>query len=210
MTKWVMHALFRSAGCGLALAVLFACAPALRDRPEHQVRSLRYVTPGSVVIVGRIELHPALQPDEQVMVTDRDEELKNTFFLYVGDRIMDLNAAGPISVAGSFSIMLDKDFFIKLKRERTLYVSGGSFSTMPYAPSRAESHIFSSPFQIELRPNDEAVYIGTIQYFRDGSNKLTGMAIRDDYQSADSQYKARFGTSSTLRRALVMPVTSRN
>ena len=61
------------------------------------------------------------------------------------------------------------------------------------------SHTFGSLFQVELRPDDDAVYIGTIQYFRDESNNLKSVSIRDDYEWADARFKERFGTARTLR-----------
>lgn len=171
--------------------------------PEPQITSLLDVPSDKIIVVGRIELHPPLGEDEQVLRTARGEELKNTFIFYCGDRPRDLRTNKPGSFEGSFATTLEKDYFIKVDRSITLFVAGGIFYSAYDPPYRVVPHTFSSPFQVELRPDDEAVYIGTIQYYRDDSNNLTSVQIRDDYQWADSLFKERFGTNRSLRKALL-------
>lgn len=183
------------------LLSLISCAV----MPESPITSLMDVPPGKVIIAGRIELHPPLREDEQVLRTSRGEELKNIFILYCGDRPRDLGTNKPGDFDGSFAITLEKDYFIPVDRSRALYIAGGIFYSAYDPHYRVVPHTFSSPFRIEVRPDDEAVYIGTIQYYRDDSNNLTAVKIRDDYQWADSQFKERFGTTKSLRKALVMP-----
>ena len=183
------------------LVLLSACAA----RPEPQVESLLDVPSGKAVVVGRIELHPPLRSDEQDFGTDRGEELKNAFILYCGDRPRDLTGMRHDDFSGSFATTLDKNFFIKIDAGILLYVSGGTFYSASNLSDRIEPHTFSSQFQVELRPDDEAVYIGTIQYIRDESNNLASIMIRDDYKGADSEFKERFGTVKGLRKALLAP-----
>ena len=111
----------------------------------------------------------------------------------------------PGNFSGSFATTLEKDFFIKIDTGIILYVSGGTYYSASGIPNRIEPHTFSSLFQVELRPDDEAVYIGTVQYIRDESNKLTSVMIRDDYKGADIHFKERFGTDKSLRKALLTP-----
>jgi hypothetical protein len=195
------NAALRIAVALFGIPLLCACAV----MPEPQITSLLDVPPDKTVIIGRIELHPPLREDEQVLRTARGEELKNAFILYCGDRPRDLKTNKPGSYDGSFATVLEKDYFIQVDKGIILYVPGGTFYSIYDPPYRVVSHTFSSPFQIELRPDDEAVYIGTIQYYRDDSNNLTSVTIRDDYQWADSQFKERFGTNKNLRKALLTP-----
>ena len=196
-----MNMMFRTAVAAFGLLLTCACAVP----PEPQIMSLMDVPPDKTVLVGRVELHPPLREEEQTLKTARGEELKNAFIFYCGERPRDLKAKIPTSFSGSFATVLEKDFFIKTGKDMTLYVSGGTFYSVYDPPYRVLSHTFGSPFQLELRPDDEAVYIGTIQYYRDASNNLTSVMIRDDYELADSQFKERFGTSKTLRKALLTP-----
>jgi hypothetical protein len=181
------------------LSILCSCALV----PEPQITSLLDVPPDKTVIVGRIELHLPLSKEERMSGTIHGEELKNGFILYCGDRQRNLDAIKPDDYAGSFATILDKDFYIKTDTGITLYVTGGTFYTADDLPNRVIYHTFSSPFQVDLRPDDKAVYIGTIQYYRDDANNLTSVMIRDAYDWADSQFKERFGTNNSLRKSLL-------
>jgi len=174
--------------------------------PELQVESLMNVAPEKAVLVGRIELQPPLKESEQTLRTAGSGEYRNAFILYAGDRLKDFNAKPPDTFDGSFMTDLDREFFIKVDKGRTLYISGGMFYSVYDPPYRIESHVVSSPFQVEIKPEDDAVYIGTIQFVRDDRNTVTSILIRDDYRWADDKYKARFGTGKTLRKALASPV----
>ena len=191
-----LAALLFFAGC-VALPVLL---------PEPQVTSLLSVPPEKTIIVGRIELHPPLQEKEQVLKTWRGKEFRDVFILYAGDRLRDFKTSKPSTFEGSYSIPLGKEFFIKAGKGMTFIISGGMFYTEYDPPYRVVPQTFSSPLQVELRPDDEAVYIGTIQYYRDEANQVKAVMIRDDYQWAESQFKEQFGGSKTLRKALLAPV----
>ena len=159
------------------------------------------------VLVGKIELHPPLQPAEQRLSTQLGEDLKNAFVLYCGDRPRDFRTNKPAGFEGSFLVPLEKEFFIKVGKDRTAYIPGGSFYTVYEPPFQVELVTLASLFSVELRPDDEAVYVGTVQYFRDERNKLLSVTIRDDHQWADAEFKQRFGMDRTLRKALLTPAS---
>ncbi len=189
----------------ITVLALSACAM-LSDMPEQQVESLINVAPGKAVLVGRIELQPPLQENEQIIKTTQGNDFRNAFILYAGERLKDFKTSPPDTFEGSYITNLGREFFIKVDKGRTLSISGGMFYTVYDPPYRIESHAVSSPFQVEIKADDDAVYIGTIQLVRDDRNNITSVLIRDDYQWADDTYKARFGTRKTLRKALVEPV----
>jgi hypothetical protein len=189
-----------------ALLSVCACVATGPGQPEPQVRDLMFVAPDKAILVGRIELHPPLQEGEQALKTSRGEELKNEFILYGGDRLRDFTKSKPSTFAGSFATVLEKEFFIKVEKGSTFFISGGTFYTEYDPPYHVTYHTLSSPLEVEVKPDDEAVYIGTIQYYRDENTNTKEVMIRDDYQWADSQFKELFGTSKTLRKALATPV----
>jgi len=194
-------------GIVAAVVSICGCTPTLwSTRPEQQVTGLMNVAPDKAIIVGRVELHPPLQEGEQTLKSSRGEDLRNVFILYGGERLRDFTKSRPATFEGSYSTTLEKEFFIKAGKGSTFFVSGGTFYTEYDLPYHITYHTFSSPLQVEVMPDDEAVYIGTIQYYRDENNNLKDVMIRDDYQWADSQFKERFGTSKTLRKALLTPV----
>ncbi len=57
--------------------------------------------------------------------------------------------------------------------------------------------------QYALKPDDRAVYIGTLRYYRDDYNTITKVEIVNDYARAKRAFYAKFGTSFKLRA--VMP-----
>ena len=124
--KEPVNRVLRNAGAVVMLATLCACAVL----PERQVTALVNVPPEKVVLVGRIELHPPLQKGEQELNTARGEDLENAFIFYCGERPLDFKAGKPTSFAGSFDTMLEKEFFIKVDKDRPLYVLGGTFYTL--------------------------------------------------------------------------------
>ncbi len=196
-----------AAFAGTLIGACMLCACAAVTGPQPQVVRLTDVPPGKIVVVGRFELRPPLQEGEQISATG-GEDVRNAFFLYCGDRLRDLNAEKPETLSGSFSTEWDRDFFIKVGRSRSLFISGGFFFTASDQPGGADIHTMQQSFQVELRPDDEAVYIGTIQLFRSGADTVQSVTIRDDYQWADTQFKERFGTGRTLRKALVKPAAN--
>jgi hypothetical protein len=198
----------RAAIIAAAFVSLCACTtlPTGPGHPEQQVTDLMFVAPDKAIIVGRIELHPPLREGEQRLKTSRGEELRNEFILYGGDRLRDFTESKPATFEGSFATTLEKEFFIKVAKGSTFFLSGGTFYTEYDPPYHITYHTLSSPLQTEVKPDDEAVYIGTIQYYRDENNNVKEVMIRDDYKWADTQFKERFGTSKTLRKALLTPV----
>lgn len=188
----------------LLLALISSCAAEVR--PASQELSLINIRQDQVLLVGKIELHPPLRGDEQVLKTYRGEGLKNNFILYCGNRFRELKESISPDFNGTFDTTLEQEFFIKIKKDKTAYVSGGFFYTVYDPPANVKlSPLFNSPLQIALKPDDEAVYIGTIQYNRDKDNHLTSVTIRDDFKKADARFKMHFGTAKTLRKALATP-----
>ncbi len=201
---------FRVPAVVAVVVSVFACAAIRTVQPEPQVTSLMSVPPEEAIMVGRIELHPPLQAGEQALTSSSGEEFNNAFILYGGARLRDFAKRKPDTYEGSFATTLDKEFFIKVDKGSTFFISGGTFYTEYDPPYHVTYYTLSSPFQVEVMANDEAVYIGTIQYYRDENNKVKEVMIRDDYQWADSQFKERFGTSKTLRKSLATPVSPAN
>jgi hypothetical protein len=57
-----------------------------------------------------------------------------------------------------------------------------------------------------LRPGDKAVYIGTIRYHRDEFFTISRIQIVDDYGHANAEFKKKFGSKHSLRKALLTAV----
>ena len=187
----------------IAAALLLSACMTL---PEQQVRRFIDVPEQKAVLVGKVEIHPPLQPGEQVLKTSLGERFQNVFILYCGEQIRDFRSKRPDTFAGSYAVTPEQSFYLEVRKGTTLYLSGGTFYTIFDPPYRIEAHTYPSLYTVDVNADDEAIYIGTIQYYRDENNNLTMTAIRDDYQAADKEFKDRFTTSTTLRKALLAPV----
>lgn len=195
---------YRGAGAVVLACLLCACVA----MPERPVTNPFAVPSDKILVVGKVELHPQLRPDEQSLRTSFGKDFRNVFILYCGDQVRDLRAKRPESFSGSFMVTLDQGFYLKVDRAPALYVSGGMFYAVYDPPFAIETRVFSSVYKADLRPDDDAVYIGTVQYYRDESNKLTMVTVRDDYEWANSEFQTMFGSYRKLRKALPAPVSS--
>jgi molybdopterin synthase catalytic subunit len=58
---------------------------------------------------------------------------------------------------------------------------------------------------VSLKPGDRAVYIGTVRYHRNEFWEITKVAIVDDYDRANADFRKKFGAKTPLRKALLTP-----
>ena len=65
---------------------------------------------------------------------------------------------------------------------------------------------FPGGLKVSVKPGDKAVYIGTVQYHRNEFFDITKVAIVDDYERANTEFKKKFGKKHTLRKALLTSV----
>jgi len=196
----MQRTMIRATGAVL-LFVLGACA----SLPQHQVADLKDLPAHRVLVVGKIELHPPLQPGEQSILSDKSADMKNTFVLLAGDELSQSADQAASGVAGLYETKFDAEFYIAIEKIETLFLHGGTYYTVYGPPAQVEAHFFDSPLKVDLRPDDRAVYVGTLQYHRGFDHSLKAVMVRDDYAWADTQFKDRFGTSMTLRKALAVP-----
>jgi hypothetical protein len=210
-------------------ALLFACAsgPAA---PRAIIPRLEDVPPQKIVVVGRVELHPPLQPGEQMIGKDFVEDIQGAFLLLSGNSIVKTaptptsNESEPAETAVTdeeadavqddeapaedvalFTAMFEKEFFLTVDRDQPFFLHGGTFYTAYDPPTAVEPHTFEYSLRVDLKQSDEAVYIGTIQYFRDERNNLTRVAVRDDFQWAEKKFRERYGDGRALRKSLAVP-----
>jgi hypothetical protein len=174
--------------------------------PEQEVTSLLTVPDDKLLVVGRIELRPPFQPDEQVLRTPRRDELKDVLLLYAGSELQDLSTDTVGRPGAFFRTKLDREFFIKIAKTPVLYLSGGAAYALYDPPTPSEFHVLGLYLKTDIRRDDKAVYVGTLQVFRDSKDRVQKVLVRDDYQWANNQFIERFGASRTLRKALVAPV----
>ncbi len=63
--------------------------------------------------------------------------------------------------------------------------------------------LFPVPAELDIRPSDKAIYIGTLRLHRDEFHEVTRAEVRDDFAAASAEFKKKFGAGVTLRKALM-------
>jgi hypothetical protein len=186
-----------------ALSIFALILNACSMHPMQQVKSLNEVASDKIIVVGRVEFHPRLEEGEQSLKSARGKSFKNLFSLYCSDEPRDLQPSIVSGYEGAYGVLLEDDFYLETDSGKPFYVLGGIIQTVFDPPYSIEAKTFKSLLKTELRSNDKAVYIGTIQYYRDEFFNLNKVVIIDDYGRATIEFKKRFKTNITLRKALL-------
>jgi hypothetical protein len=179
-----------------------------------EVRSLGDLDDDSVMLVGRIELQPALRPEEQDLrmssLGDWDpmgakKQIENRAILYLAERA-DAPRAPTRSVANP---PLEQVFFVRVPRRDRYLAHAMVFLKHRVRVTSAKTADVDTaelwlPLRLEfdIRPGDRAIYVGTWRAQRDEFNEVTSMQILDQYGPALAEMRKRFSGEIALRRAL--------
>ena len=190
-----------AAGLSL-LAALGACVvPAARV----PVDSLSSLASDETIVVGRVELVPPLHKDEQKIKGIVIGDVENKIFLLTDEQYRVLTKEPEIAdFAGRIEAKIGKNFFVR-SHNKPFYILGG----MLYLElgGREMSRVyFPGGMKVPLRSGDKAVYVGTVQYHRDEFFDIKKVAILDDCDRGNAEYKKKFRSKQPLRKALLTTV----
>jgi hypothetical protein len=193
----------------LAVVALAACAVSM---PEKEVAALSEVGPGSVLIVGSVDVVPPLRAWEKdldipydVFTFGMEEKLSNRAVLTFGrspDTRVDHGEA-------TINPELGQTYFFAVPRDAPYMVGG--YVVIEYAMVngmlRDRRIVIPGTLRLEILPDDEAIYVGTLRLTRDDFNEVIEAMMVDDYQRAAAEFETRFGTDTRLRKAIFEPVS---
>ena len=189
--------------CLLALAALAlaACAPA----PRAPLTSIDALSRDEVVLVGKVELVPALRKGEQKIRGMVVGKIENTIHLMMDDKLRPMPEDPRIAdFAGRIEAPVGETFFVRGKAAPAYLLGGLLF--LDIGGSSQQKAIFPGGFQVAVKPGDRAVYIGTLRYQRDEFWEIQRVTIVDEYAKANAEYEAKFGKAQPLRKALMARV----
>jgi hypothetical protein len=190
-----------SALAPLLVLTLAACAPP----PRAPLTSLDSLGREEVVLVGKVELVPALRKGEQKIRGMVVGDFENRMYLMMDEKLRPLPEEPRVAdYAGRIEALIGSTFFVRSKAVPS-YVLGGVLFLDIGGNSQQKAY-FPGGFQVATKPGDRAVYIGTLRYHRDEFFEITRITIADDYREASAQFEARFGKGQTLRKALLTRV----
>jgi len=189
----------RVAAALLALA-LAACAGPARQRVE----GWSGVGSGETVVVGRIELVPQLRKGEQKLENLNSGSFENVVFLMADDKNRVLQSEPKAAdLGGRIEATLEQTFFVR-SSDQPFYILGGMI-WLEIGRGMNKAY-FPGGLRVPLKTGDKAVYVGTVRYYRDEFWNFSKVAIVDDYDRANAEYRKKFGTKIPLRKALLIPV----
>lgn len=164
-----------------------------------------------VLLVGRIDLIPALRPDEQklrigsVDPFDTEGKLRRRAILFLSDTAV----AERQQTSSVLNPLLGEWFVVALPRSQRFVADATVF--MEYQPLlQGRRHatletsqlLLPAPFAMDLRPTDQAVYIGSWRVWRDEFHQVSRMEVVDETAAARAALARRVGTGVALRTAL--------
>ena len=176
---------------------------------SDEVTSARDVGGDDVMLVGKIELVPPLKPDEQQYRIGWDplnskRYIMGRAILFTADKPEYKERTGY-----ALNPPLEQTFFVKVPKAHRYVVKGSV--TMSFASNGASARsgfdqselLFPVPIELDVRPGDKAVYVGTLRLHRDEFHEVTKAELRDDYAFAMKEYRKRFAGEPLPRKALL-------
>ncbi len=203
--------LYRLACAGVAALLLSACVPASRIQPVEKLADL---PSGDVLLVGRIELDPPLKPGEQ-RLSQSYAEYERLALVIVDETPREMDSLGLSDMKQRINAPLGQHFFVN-HPARPFYILKSWVVMQAQIKVQSPNARMEDPvaplqglFKVDVRPGDQAVYIGTIRYHRDEFFGTTRVVVRDDHAAANAEFQRRFGRGMSLRKSLAVPVPRR-
>lgn len=190
------------------ILLLAGCVPASTITP---VDSLSQVGNDQVIVVGKVELDPALSREEQTL-GENYEEFRNLALVITDNELRPTPTLGLGDLAKRINAPLGETFFVGHPAEpfyilKSWVVMNAEIKMVApdAAPVDGNAPLFGT-FAINVQPGDQAVYIGTIRYHRDTFFGTEKVEVVDDYTRANAEFTRKFGGHISLRKALAKPV----
>ncbi|MDH5648000.1 MAG: hypothetical protein OEZ01_18460, partial [Candidatus Heimdallarchaeota archaeon] len=167
-----------------------------------------------IIVVGKIKLDPVLDKIEQNLsknlgfpfnLFETSEALhRNKIYISINNQPIDINSKEAMWHKSVTSVNLEQTFFIRVKKPKTLYYSGGLVKT-ELPESLSNKLIFPGGVKFVIQPSDKAVYIGTFEYYRD-YNEVEKVTLQNEYNEAKNSFVNKFGNKITLRQVKALKI----
>jgi hypothetical protein len=182
----------------LLLSVLGGCVGPAREPVEN----LSDLSSDETIVVGSVELVPALAKDEQKIQGLGTANFENKIIMIMDENYRVLKSEPVIAdYAGRIEAILGKNFFVR-SNSKPFYILGGMLY-LSVGGREINRVYFPGGLKVTIKPGEKAVYIGALQYHRDEFFNISKMQIVDNYERANTEFKKKFGTKYTLRKALL-------
>jgi len=189
--------------------VLAAVALAGCVSVSENLESFGEVGADSVLVVGKIEIVPPIKPEEQSF---KALDPFNTKRHYIGRAVLFMADKPEYQeyTGNALNPPLQQTYFLKVPRSKRYMVKGSvtmAFALRTVSRRQAVTDqtelMFPAPLELDIRPGDAAVYVGTLRLHRDEFHEVTRAEVRDEYAKAVAEYRAKFPGTPLPRKALL-------
>ncbi len=183
----------------LTIGLLFiaGCSSAI-EVSKPPIKDIKELGPNQTIVVGRFVLEPPLEVTKY-RGTNIDYVMVGVYEKYPPKGKMALSYSdilyNDIKGQSYFGGRIEKFIFVK-STNRSFYLVGCNFGRIEF-PAR---------FRVNISPDDKAIYIGTIIYYRDDFNGFKKFKIKNEYKKAKKAFQKKFGKSLKLRKSLLTPI----
>lgn len=192
----------------LCLPVLQACAS--RTLPSLPNATSLQVEADQMVVIGKFELVPPINPDYEQRRCGKapgEVPLLDHLFMATGPqykpiKISDLNKA---EFQSSLQAVWGVPFMVKAPRQRTFFNGGVTYLNI----ARQERLWFPGGYYFDVPSDAQAVYIGTLRFYRNDFNVITRIEVFDERQDISRLPITTDGLTSRIRTSLLKKHTDR-
>lgn len=191
----------------LAAVLLAGCVPSLP--PIQHVSELK---PDEVLLVGKIELVPALDAKEQNLRGIGSGRFKNKISIVFSenkpvykDKDEGTNYKQMDSYAG---ITPGQTFFLRHPRKKALHYLGGIIY-LSVGNHGADTMSLPGGLKYKIKPGSRYIYLGTLRYHRDVYNAITDVKLVDDLNGASRDFRNKLGGKTRLEKVAIEPFKMR-
>src|ERR1035437_9069695 len=196
-----------------AMAGLSSCHLSI-GYPERQgIISRASLTPHKIVLVGKVEFDPPMPDTKQELNCPWPSYFRNLMWMVCKNELRGLDYPDKLfptspDFGGRIVAPLGETFYVLTDADRPFYILAGVIYMSIYnygSGGRYYSSIYPGSFFINIKPGDEAVYIGTIRYHRDNFCGLKKVEIIDEYDREMPQFRVRFGAMKLSKAVIRQP-----
>ena len=181
----------------LLVALLQGCA--FGGSLLKEANSLSEVGSNEVLVVGKIEIVPKLGKNEQ-HIEPGGVDVMGWVDMHKDRAMLQLNDSKEIKESYQVFVnpKLGETFYFKIPKSSPYIVEGSVLIEQRFEPvgwsmvggqmhqqvERTTNKIkFPGKFKLDIRPNDKAIYIGKIRFYRDEFNSVTKVRLYNEYNA---------------------------
>lgn len=170
----------------------------------------KVVSSRAAIIVGRVELAPALRPEDQKL--DRHSWARGDVFLLYSSKKRSDASPDFLDLASAIHAPHGRTFAALVPRKH-LFVSQARVLLEYRNRPRAAKWLMLKGGEIEILPSDEAAYIGTLRFHWAWASQVptpssSPAEVIDDYEAEKRAFEAQFAVP--LRKSLFRPSVPRD